>query len=48
MLALNAPGRDDTVDMMLTTLLESVRNDIRQGLRNGLLDLDEHAPGRGC
>jgi len=44
LLKLHAPGRDDTVAMMLSTVLDSVKNDVRQGLAAGLLDLRDDAP----
>lgn len=44
LLTLNAPGRDDTVEMMLTSLLDGLRNDMQQALAADLFDLREDAP----
>lgn len=44
LLSLSAPGRDDTVDMMLATLLDGLRRDLRQGIAAGVIDMRDDAP----
>jgi DNA-binding transcriptional ArsR family regulator len=44
LLTLNAPGGDDTFDMMLSTLLDGVKRDVRQGLATGVIELRDEAP----
>jgi DNA-binding transcriptional ArsR family regulator len=44
LLTLNAPGRDDTVEMMIGTLLDGVKRDMRQGIAAGLIELRDDAP----
>jgi DNA-binding transcriptional ArsR family regulator len=44
LLALSAPGRDDTVDLMLATILDGLRGDLKRGLAAGLLELGDDAP----
>jgi DNA-binding transcriptional ArsR family regulator len=44
LLALNTPGRDDTVELMLAGLLDGVKQDVRQGLTTGQIELSDSAP----
>lgn len=44
LLALSAPGGDETFEMMLSTLLDGVKRDLRQGLAAGVIELRDDAP----
>ncbi|HMQ31604.1 MAG TPA: helix-turn-helix domain-containing protein [Chloroflexaceae bacterium] len=44
LLALSAPGADDTVDMMFSTMLDGLKQDLRRGIAAGLIDLRDEAP----
>jgi len=44
LLALQGPDRDSTVEMMLGTMLDGVKNDLRQGIATGMIELRDGAP----
>lgn len=44
LLALNPPGGEGAVELMLVTLLDGIRRDLWQGIAAGLIDLRDDAP----
>jgi len=44
LLSLSAAGAADTVDMMFSTMLDGLKDDLRRALASGLIDLREDAP----